>query len=71
MVENPTSEVSLPQEDNRYFSCNLFGLTSIKSQILKQILNRGYYSIKLREEGQKDLQLPRFCTQVLDLKFVK
>ena len=24
MVENPTSEVSVPQEDNRYFSFNLF-----------------------------------------------
>ena len=32
MVENPTSEVSVPQEDNRYFSFNLFWLkTSVKS----------------------------------------
>ena len=69
------------QVDNRYFSFNLFGLTSVKSQestgvsscrsISKQILNRGYNSFKLREEGQKDLQLPRFSTQMLDHKFSK
>ena len=31
MVDNPTSEISVPQEDNRYFSFNLFWLkTGIK-----------------------------------------
>ena len=35
MVENPTSEVSVPQEDNRYFSFNLFWLkTSSKSRYI-------------------------------------
>ena len=70
MVENLTSEVSVPQEDNRYFSFNLFPLGSIKSQeyreyplkrgISKQILTRGYLSIKLSKEEQKDPQPPRF-----------
>ena len=73
MVENPTSEVSVPQEDNRYFSFNLFHLSSIKSReylehphtksIGKGILTRGYVSIKLHIEEQKDLQLPRLSTQ--------
>ena len=48
MVENPginlTSEVSVPQEDNRYFSFNLFWLkTGVKSRNLlvkKLALNR-------------------------------
>ena len=81
MVENPTSEVSVPQEDNRYFSFNLFGLTSVESWestrvsshriISKQILNRGYHSIKLCKEGQKDLQSPRYSTQMLDHKFIR
>ena len=80
MVENPSSEVSVPQEDNRYFSFNLFGLTGIKLQertglssqksISKQILNRGYHSIKLHKEGQKDLQSPRYSTRMLDNKFI-
>ena len=73
MVENPASEVSVPQEDNRYFSFNLFHLSSVKSweyieyphkkSISKQILTRGYLSIKLHIEEQKDLQLPRLSTQ--------
>ena len=81
MVENPTSDVSVPQEDNRYFSFNLFGLTSIKSQeytrlsshrgISKQILKRGYHSIKLHKEGQKDLHSPRYSTWMLDHKFIR
>ena len=81
MMENLTSEVSVPQEDNRYFSFNLFDLTSIKLQeytrvsshrgISKQILNRGYHSIKLCKEGQKDLQSPRYSTWMLDHKFIK
>ena len=37
-VENLTSEVSVPQEDNRYFSFNLFWL--------KLALNRGIYWLK-------------------------
>ena len=81
MVENLTSEVPVPQEDNRYFSFNLFGLTSIKSweyhrvsshrSISKQILNRGYHSIKLHKEGQKDLQVPRYSMQMLDHKIIR
>ena len=73
MVENLTSEVSVPQEDNRYFSFNLFHLTSVKLQeyreyphtesISKQILTRGYLSIKLHAEDQNDLLLPRLSTQ--------
>ena len=81
MVENPGKEVSVPQEGNRYFSFNLFGKTGIKSRIYttvssqrsisKQILKRGYNSIKVRKEGQKDLQSPRYNTQMLDHKFIK
>ena len=81
MVKNTTSEVSVAQEVNRYFSFNLFCLTSIKSWeytrvsshrgISKQILNRGYHSIKLHKEGQKDLQSPRYSTRMLDHKFIK
>ena len=81
MVENLTSEVSVPEEDNRYFSFNLFGLTSTElwestrvsshRSISKQILSRGYHSIKLRKEGQKDLQSPRYSTWILDHKFIR
>ena len=81
MVENLTSEVSVPQEDNRYFSFNLFHLSSIKlwenieyphtRSISKQILTGGYPSIKLHTEDQRDLQLLRFSTQELDHKVYK
>ena len=73
MVENPTSEVSVPQEDNRYFSFNLFHLSSIKlwkyieyphkRNISKQVLIRRYLGIKLHIERQKDLQQLRLSTQ--------
>ena len=73
MVENPTSEVSVPQEDNRYFSFNLFHLSSVNLRkyieyphnkgISKHILTRGYLSIKLHIEKQKDLQPTRLTTQ--------
>ena len=73
MVENLTSEVSVPQEDNRYFSFNLFHLSSVKSwkyieyphkrNISEWVLTRRYLSIKLHIERQKDLQPPRLSTQ--------
>ena len=93
MVENPTSEVSVLQEDNRYFQFQSIWLkTGIKSRkywlktgikswkylrvssrkgISKQILDRGYYSIKLQKEGQKDLQSHRYSKQMQDHMFIK
>ena len=44
---------------------------SSRRSISKQILNRGYHSIKLRKEGQKDLQSHRYSTQMLDHMFIK
>ena len=44
---------------------------SSRRSISKQILNRGYHSIKLQKEGQKDLQSHWYSKQMLDHMFIK
>ena len=43
----------------------------LKKSISRQILDRGYYSIKLQKEGQKALQSHRYSEQILDRMFIK
>ena len=42
-----------------------------QKSVSRQILDRGHYSIKLRKEGQKDLQSHRYSKQMLDRMFTK